>query len=76
LPGHARRSIHASLGQLRACVTTVALGRAGPDRTLSAIEILPQPPGPMQAHFNVMAVRGCSPVSIADALAAALGSGG
>jgi hypothetical protein len=30
----------------------------------------------MQAHFKVPAVRGCSPASIADALAAALGSGG
>jgi hypothetical protein len=29
----------------------------------------------MQAHFNVPAVRGCSPASIAAGLAAALGSG-
>jgi anti-sigma factor RsiW len=66
---------HASLGQLRAGVTTVALGHAGPDGTLSAIGVLQQPPGSIQVHFNV-AVRGCSPASITDALAAALGSGG
>ena len=66
---------HASLGQLQAGVTTVALGHAGPDGTLSAIGVLQQPPGSMQVHFNV-AVRGCSPASITDALAAALGSGG
>ena len=66
---------HASLGQLRSGVTTVAVGHAGPDGTLAALGVLQQPPGPMQVHFNV-AVRGCPPASIAHALAAALGSGG
>ena len=59
---------HASLGQLQAGVTTVALGHAGPDGTLSAIGVLQQPPGSQcRVHFNV-AVRGCSPASIAEAL--------
>ena len=67
---------HASLGQLKPGGTTVALGRPGPGRTLSAIGVLQQPPGPMQVHFNVAAVRGCPPASITDALAAVLGSAG
>jgi hypothetical protein len=66
----------ARLGQLRAGVTTVALGRVGPGRTLSAIGILQEPPGSIQVHFNATSVRGCPPASIADALAAALRSAG
>lgn len=66
---------HASLRQLRAGVTTVALGHAGPGGTLSAIGVLQQPPGPMQVHFSV-AARGCPPASITGALAAALSPSG
>jgi hypothetical protein len=65
----------ASLGQLRAGVTTVAVGHPGPDGTLTAAGVLQQPPGPLQVHLN-LATRGCSPASVDDALAAALTSGG
>lgn len=65
----------AGLGQLRAGVTTAALGHARPGGTLSAIGVLQQPPGPIQVQFGAR-VPGCSPASITDALAAALGSGG
>jgi hypothetical protein len=65
----------ASLGQLQAGVTTVALGRAGPDGTLSAVGVLQEPPGPLQVHFN-MAERGCSPASVTGALTVAFASGG
>jgi hypothetical protein len=64
----------ASLGQLQAGVATVAVGHAGPHRTLSAIWVLQQPPGPLQVHINVTA-RGCSPASLADALATAFSGG-
>jgi hypothetical protein len=63
-----------SLGQLQVGITTVAVGHVGPDRTLSAIQVLQQPPGPLQVHFNVTE-RGCSPAALTDALAAALASG-
>jgi hypothetical protein len=65
----------ASLGQLQAGVTTVALGHAGPDGTPTAAGVLQQPPGPLQVHFNA-AERGCSPASVTNALAAAFASGG
>ncbi len=66
---------HASLGQLRAGATTVAVGRAGPRGTLTAAGVLQQPSeSTIKAQFNVT-VRGCSPDSLATALAAALGSG-
>jgi hypothetical protein len=66
---------NASLGQLQVGVTTVAVGHPGPDGTLSAIQVLQQPPGPLQVQFNVTE-HGCSPASLADALAAALASRG
>jgi hypothetical protein len=65
-----------SLGQLRAGATTAAVGRAGPDGTLSATWVLQQSPGSQfKARFDVT-VRGCPPASLAGALAAALVSGG
>jgi len=64
----------ASLGQLQASVATVAVGHAGPHRTLSAVLILQQPPGPLQVHIHVT-TRGCSPASLADALATAFSGG-
>ena len=64
----------ASLGQLQAGVPTVAVGHAGPHRTLSAVWVLQQPPGPLQLHINVT-TRGCSPASLADALATAFSGG-
>jgi hypothetical protein len=66
---------HASLGQLRAGVTTVAIGHARPDGTLAATWVMQQPPGPLQVHINVTE-RGCSPASLTNALAAAFASGG
>jgi hypothetical protein len=65
----------ASLSQLQAGVSTVALGHEGPHGTLKAIGVLQQPSGSQfQVHFNV-AVHGCPPASVDNALAAALGSG-
>ena len=66
---------HASLGQLRVGVTTVAVGQPGPDGTLTAAGVLQQPPGPLQVHLN-MATRSCPPAAVDAALAAALTSGG
>lgn len=69
----------ASLGQLQAGVTTVAVGRAGPGGTLSAAGVAQSQPvsqssGPtLNMHFNVTG-HGCSPGSLANALAAALAS--
>ena len=65
---------HASLSKFRAGATTVAVGHAGPDGTLSAVWVLQQPPGPLQLHINVT-TRGCSPASLADALATAFSGG-
>ena len=65
---------HASLGQLQAGAAIFAVGHAGPHGTLSAIWVLQQPPGPLQVHINVTA-RGCSPASLADALATAFSGG-
>jgi hypothetical protein len=65
---------HASLGQLRAGVTTVAVGHPGPDGTLTAAGVLQQPPGPLQVHLN-MATGNCPPAAVDAALAAALTSG-
>jgi hypothetical protein len=64
----------ASLSQLRAGVTTVAVGHAGPRGTLTAVGILQEPPGPIQVHFNV-ATQGCPPATLDSALAAALAAG-
>jgi hypothetical protein len=66
----------ASLGQLQAGVTTVAVGHAGPHQTLTAIGVLQQPAGgQIRVQFNVSA-RGCSHASLAAALNAAFVSGG
>jgi hypothetical protein len=66
----------ASLGQLQPGITTVALGHAKPDGRLTAIGVLQQPAGSQfHVQFNAT-VRGCSPASLADALAAALASDG
>jgi hypothetical protein len=71
----------ASLGQLQAGVITVAVGRAGPDGTLSAGGVVQSQPvsqssgGPtLNIHFNETARGrgGCSPASLADALATEL----
>jgi hypothetical protein len=62
--------------RVQAGVAIAAVGHAGPHRTLSAIGVLQQPPG---SQFKVqlhVSARGCSPGSLADALNAALVSGG
>jgi hypothetical protein len=73
----------ASLGQLQAGVTTVAVGRAGPDGTLSAGGVVQSQPvqqspgGPTQnIHFSAGVHGGCSPASVANALATALAYSG
>jgi hypothetical protein len=60
---------HASLGQLPAGGTTFAVGRAGPDGTLSAgaVAVIRQlPGGNSQLHVHL---KNCSPASIDSALA-------
>lgn len=64
----------ASLGQLRDGASTMALGYAGPDGTLSALAVL-QPPGwPAGAHVTA-SVRNCSSTAISHEIVA-LASGG
>jgi hypothetical protein len=72
----------ASLGQLQAGVITVAVGRAGPDGTLSAGGVVQSQPvsqssgGPtLSMHFHATTRGGCSPASLADALATELAYG-
>jgi hypothetical protein len=65
---------HASLGQLQAGATTIAVGPLGPDGTLSAIAVLQPQPG-LPGHGQVW-IKGCSPTSIDDAITTALVSGG
>jgi hypothetical protein len=62
---------NASLGQLPAGATTIALGYAGPDGTLSArgvVAILQLPQGGPQLHAQLH-VKDCSPSSIDNTLA-------
>jgi hypothetical protein len=66
---------HASLSQLQAGATTIAVGYAGPDGTLSAIAVVQPPPG-LAVRPGGLWVPGCSPTSIDDAITTALVSGG
>ena len=59
---------HASLGQLPAGATIFAFGQAGPDGTLSARAVAAIRQLPAGGRLNV-SFRGCSPSSIAAALA-------
>ena len=59
----------ASLSQLQAGATTIAVGYPRPDGTLSAIAVLSGRPG-------IVDIKGCSPASIDDAITTALVSGG
>jgi len=58
----------ATVSQLRTGIATTAVGRAGPHRTLSAIEVDQPSPG----LHGKLAPRGCSPTSIQAAISAAL----
>jgi hypothetical protein len=60
---------HASLSQLQAGATTIAVGYPGPDGRLSAIAVLSGRPG-------IVYIKGCSPASVDDAMTTALVSGG
>jgi hypothetical protein len=62
---------HASLSQLQADASTIALGHAGPDGTLSGLAVLQSLPG----SLGSLNVKGCSPASIDDAVTTALISG-
>ena len=64
---------HASLGQLQAGGSTVVIGRAGPDGTLSALGVAQPPTWPSGAHTSV-SLSNCSPASINHAIMA-LGAG-
>ena len=59
----------ASLSQLQAGATTIAVGYPRPDGTLSAIAVLSGRPG-------IVDIKGCSPASINAAITTALVSGG
>jgi outer membrane lipoprotein SlyB len=66
--------LDASLSQFQVGASLIAIGHAGPGRTLSAIGVVqvpPAPPAPPGAHrhFSVT-VRGCSPTSIDHAITA------
>ena len=67
---------NASLGQLQDGASTMAVGHAGPDGTLSALAVV-QPPGwPAGAHSTLtLSVRSCSSTAIDHAIGA-LASGG
>ena len=60
---------HASPGQLQAGTSIFAVGRAGPDGTLSARGVAVITQLPSGTHASV-AVKDCSPSSIAEALGA------
>jgi len=62
---------HASLSQLQADASTIAVGHVEPDGTLAAIAVLQPPPG----WHGQLEVGGCSPASIDDAITTALVSG-
>lgn len=66
---------NATLSELRDGATTFAVGRAGPGRTLSAKAVWQLLKLPSGGQFHVSA-HGCSPSSIASALAPGLFSGG
>jgi hypothetical protein len=69
--------LRASLGQLRAGATTVAVGYVEPDGRLSATVVMQPPskkPGSGKLHPTI-AVNGCSPASIDNALTTAFVSG-
>jgi hypothetical protein len=59
----------ASLSQLQAGATTIAIGYPRPDGTLSSLAVLSGRPG-------IVDIKGCSPASIDDAITTALVSGG
>jgi hypothetical protein len=63
---------HASLGQLQTGGSTVVIGRAGPDGTLSALGVVQPPTWPGGAHTSV-SMRNCSPTSINHAIMALAG---
>ena len=63
---------NASLTQLQTGATTIAVGHAGPAGTLSAV-VVTQPPA---GWHGQLAVKGCSPASIDNAVTTALISGG
>jgi hypothetical protein len=63
---------HASLSQLQAGTSTIAVGYAGPDGTLSAVTVLQSLPG----SPGSLVINGCSPASIDNTVTAALISGG
>jgi hypothetical protein len=72
--------LNASLGQLPAGASILAIGSAGPDGTLSAVgvvAILQLPPGGPQLHAQAQVhtssrvhVKNCSPAAVDEALAA------
>jgi hypothetical protein len=64
--------VHASLSQLQAGATIIAVGYARPDGTLPAMAVVQPPPG--ARGFRVLAVPGCSPASINSAITRTLGS--
>jgi hypothetical protein len=62
----------ATLSQLRTGIATVAVGHAGPHRTLSALAVVQPPPG----WHGTLTVRDCSLRSVDAAITTALVTGG
>jgi hypothetical protein len=62
-----------SLSQLQAGDTTFAIGYPRPDGTLSAMAVLSEGPG--RVDITRVAIKGCSPASIDNAITTALVSG-
>ena len=63
---------HASLGKLQAGGSTLVVGHAGPNGTLSALGVVQPPDWPAGAHTEVR-VSDCSPASINRAILALAG---
>jgi hypothetical protein len=67
----------ASLGQLRAGASTIAVGNVGPGGTLSAIVVFQPPTGPPGLHTTVtVTVRDFSPSSVDRAVLALAAAAG
>jgi len=62
---------HASLSQLQAGASTIAVGHVEPDGTLAAIAVLQPPAG----RHGSLVVKSCSPASVDNAVTTALVSG-
>jgi hypothetical protein len=63
---------NAGVGQLQSGASTIALGHAGPDGTLSGLAVVQPPDWPAGAHASA-SVRSCSHKAISDEVMALAG---